>query len=85
MDNIHVPCSVNESPAIDLDPRGRGEEWHGGSRREWDMSRTEKLLYGSALLLPSSALTWRLFYIARLFDRMFEILLFRIGYHLGRT
>jgi hypothetical protein len=55
--DIYVPRIVDESPASDLEPRGGGEEWHGGKqKRVGDMSHAEKLLSGSALLLPSSPL-----------------------------
>jgi hypothetical protein len=38
MDNIHV----DESPAIYLETRGRGEEWHGGSGREETRHRPKR-------------------------------------------
>jgi hypothetical protein len=32
--DVDVSSIVDKIPAIDLNPRGRGEEWHGGKRRK---------------------------------------------------
>jgi hypothetical protein len=80
--DIYVPCIVDESPASNLESRGRCKEWHGGAEE------SERHV-GSCIAVLDRCRVPRLFFysIARLFERIFNQILmdssssFGIRYH----